>query len=366
MNTSPWVLACLFILPQLVASIPTPAPQEQLTPSNEIQESAGIEGGDKCAEASTGDYDHHMHVASIFIIMALSFVGTMLPLAAKRMSFFKINDMIFQYLKLFGAGVILATAFVHMYTPAVENLTNPCLPEPFQSYPAWASAIALMGVMFTHCIQVLAGIAIRKSVNSHIQSAGGDSTGSGSTPPAVTGDALTSANDINSGDGGSHDSSELTVAHHHHHHHHDHDRKSHDNHTHSVIAVAEKHATTYILEAGIASHSIIIGITLGASRSEFPSLLIALLFHQFFEGLALSSVVLEADFKRHLTSILMVTFYTLTTPLGIAIGIALHDTYAADNSATMTLILLGVLDAVSAGILMYDALVNMVVPHFGG
>lgn len=47
----------------------------------------------------------------------------------------------------------------------------------------------------------------------------------------------------------------------------------------------QKRISTYILEAGVAAHSVIIGVTLGVSSgSEFIGLLIALLFHQFFEG----------------------------------------------------------------------------------
>ena len=81
-----------------------------------------------------------------------------------------------------------------------------------------------------------------------------------------------------------------------------------------------------LLEIGIAAHSIIIGIALGIeSGSEFTTLLVALSFHQFFEGLALSTVVAEAKFKRPFAAIFTVIFYSLTTPLGIAIGIAIRQ-----------------------------------------
>lgn len=79
----------------------------------------------------------------------------------------------------------------------------------------------------------------------------------------------------------------------HHHHHHDHNQHL-DQHAvlfHSHLlglelpSDAQKRISTYILEAGVAAHSVIIGVTLGVSSgSEFIGLLIALLFHQFFEG----------------------------------------------------------------------------------
>ena len=45
----------------------------------------------------------------------------------------------------------------------------------------------------------------------------------------------------------------------------------------------------------------------------------------------------------------------------MAIGIAVHSSYR--NESDMTLITTGVLDSISAGILIYDALVNIVTPH---
>jgi zinc transporter 1/2/3 len=81
--------------------------------------------------------------------------------------------------------------------------------------------------------------------------------------------------------------------HHHHYHHHDHSQHLDQNavllHSHllglALPSDAQKRISTYILEAGVAAHSVIIGVTLGvATGSEFTGLLVALLFHQFFEG----------------------------------------------------------------------------------
>ncbi|KAJ3005672.1 high-affinity Zn(2+) transporter zrt1, partial [Thoreauomyces humboldtii] len=100
---------------------------------------------------------------------------------------------------------------------------------------------------------------------------------------------------------------------------------AHDAHVHSlVLADAEKTMTTYVLELGIASHSIIIGLTLGAARDEFRTLFIALCFHQFFEGLALSTVVMDAELSKRAVAIGMVIFYSFTTPIGIALGIGIN------------------------------------------
>ena len=54
---------------------------------------------------------------------------------------------------------------------------------------------------------------------------------------------------------------------------------------------------TQVLESGIAFHSVLIGIALGVSDSPctIRPLLAALTFHQFFEGVALGSCLLQAS-----------------------------------------------------------------------
>ncbi|CAG8539494.1 4206_t:CDS:2 [Acaulospora colombiana] len=108
----------------------------------------------------------------------------------------------------------------------------------------------------------------------------------------------------------------------------------------------------------------IIGIALAVSTgSTFTSLLIALTFHQLFEGLGLGSRIAELGYKEgSIKPWLMSLAYGTTTPLGIAIGIGVRQTYS-EGSAT-ALITEGVLDSVSAGILLYAALVELIANDF--
>ncbi|TPX72870.1 hypothetical protein SpCBS45565_g00066 [Spizellomyces sp. 'palustris'] len=317
---------------------------------------------DLCAAEVEGEYNMPLHIAAIFIIMALSFRGTMLPILGRRTAKEKVGKLLsvvagnadyehhlshrlqfgklpFQCLKLFGAGVILSTAFIHMLMPAQMQLTDTCLPAHFQLYSAWAGAIALLGAFFAHFMQYSA-----IQILHH-----GKHKTSDTPTTACAKDVRTRT--LEEGQ------PEPCIMHQYSNSHAD------DAHVHSLIlADAEKTVMTYVLELGIASHSVIIGVTLGAAREEFKGLFIALCFHQFFEGLALSIVVMDADLKKKLIAIGMVLFYSLTTPVGIIIGIALNHTY--HENATQALISTGVLDALSAGILLYDGLVNIVVPHF--
>ncbi|KAL5037705.1 hypothetical protein RTP6_005098 [Batrachochytrium dendrobatidis] len=293
------------------------------------------EVADPCAALLEGYYDSHLHIAAIFIIMATSFIGTLLPILGKKLiqskaSFATYSGRTFIVtLKLFGAGVILATALVHMFIPATQALTNPCLPQTFTGYPAFSAVFAIGGIFLTHLIQVFAGHAIKSRQKEASMSL--DKT------------AITAAGQVTT------PSSDLT---------------HHEGHTHggALMHAQEMQLMVYLLELGIASHSIIIGITLGIVTDEFKTLLIALCFHQFFEGLALSAIVIEADFKKMTMAVCMVIFYTLTTPIGIVIGVSIREFYNANG--TQTLISTGALDAISSGILLYDALVNVIFPHF--
>lgn len=97
-------------------------------------------------------------------------------------------------------------------------------------------------------------------------------------------------------------------------------------------------------------------ISLGIARDEFLALCIALCFHQFFEGLGLGHVLYDASGKKKkILAIGSAIFYTLTTPAGVAIGIGMAS--VAENTASI--LAQGILDSISAGILIYSSLVSL-------
>ncbi len=87
------------------------------------------------------------------------------------------------------------------------------------------------------------------------------------------------------------------------------------------------------------------------------TLLIALIFHQALEGLALGSTIAVAQFSN-LKAFTMLFAYSITAPLGVAIGIGLSAAY--DPESTSALAAQGVLNGVSAGMLLYIALIELI------
>jgi zinc transporter 1/2/3 len=115
------------------------------------------------------------------------------------------------------------------------------------------------------------------------------------------------------------------------------------------------------MEAGILFHSILIGLTLVvAGDSFYKTLLVVIIFHQFFEGLAHGTRIAllpkeTVSFWR--TKFPMALAFALITPLGMAIGVGvMHQWNGNDRS---TIIAIGTLDAVSAGILVRVGVVDM-------
>ncbi|CAN1282117.1 Probable zinc transporter 10 [Linum perenne] len=120
-----------------------------------------------------------------------------------------------------------------------------------------------------------------------------------------------------------------------------------------------------VLELGIVVHSVVIGLSLGASNNTctIKGLVAALCFHQMFEGMGLGGCILQAEYTL-VKKAIMAFFFATTTPFGILVGIGMSKTYK-ENSPT-ALITVGLLNASSAGLLIYMALVDLLAVEFMG
>jgi zinc transporter 1/2/3 len=120
----------------------------------------------------------------------------------------------------------------------------------------------------------------------------------------------------------------------------------------------------FILEFGVIFHSIFIGLTLAVAGEEFNVLYIVLVFHQTFEGLGLGSRLATAQWpkKKAWMPWVLGAAYGVTTPIAIAIGLGVRTTFAPGSQRTQ--IVNGVFDAISADILIYTGLVELMAHEF--
>lgn len=116
-----------------------------------------------------------------------------------------------------------------------------------------------------------------------------------------------------------------------------------------------------VLEIGIVFHSVIIGVTMGMSQDvcAIRPLVVALSFHQVFEGMGLGGCIAQAGFGMATVGYMCIMF-SVTTPLGILLGMLVFHMTGYDDSNPNALIMEGILGSLSAGILIYMALVDLV------
>ena len=116
-------------------------------------------------------------------------------------------------------------------------------------------------------------------------------------------------------------------------------------------------------ECGIIFHSIFIGITLGITSDPdtAKALAVALCFHQACEGMALGATFVKAEYSLLKYAILGIVF-VLVTPIGVAIGIGVGSAYQSES--VLALGFEGAFDSLSAGILIYNAIADLILPTF--
>lgn len=267
-------------------------------------------------------------LAAIFSIFFASTIGVCIPMLGRVFPILGPDRDLFFVMKAFAAGVILATGFIHVLPDAFENLKSPCLNEhPWGDFP-FTGFVAMLAAIGTLMVDAHATAHFMRLHKSQPENKG-----------VVVGGEEAAVVPIHS-----HGGVETSV--------------------HRVdTELLRSRVISQVLELGIIVHSIIIGIALGASETPktIKPLVVALSFHQFFEGIGLGGCIIQAKFKARAV-IIMTLFFSLTTSAGIAIGIAISKGYE-ENSPT-ALIVQGLFDSASAGILIYMALVDFLAADF--
>ena len=239
-------------------------------------------------------YDVNLQVAGVFIIMAASVLGMGLSYAFGSDAQAPSNGLLYlslQMLKGCGVGVIISTALIHLIGEAYEPFEDAGMSE---IYEQWPMVFAMVG-MFLMAILEFVHHRLEFRSRHHVASAAEVEHPDATLPAEVTLNPL-------QGDGAHHESEKEVV----------------------TKSVASKQRSAVLVELSILIHSVLIGFDLGLqTKSQWVPLVIAITFHQFFEGFAVGQIVLDAQFTFW-KKFAMTAFYSLTTSVGIAIGIATY------------------------------------------
>lgn len=122
--------------------------------------------------------------------------------------------------------------------------------------------------------------------------------------------------------------------------------------------------TAYTMELGCIFHSVVIGVGVGVivnDRQLVTTLIVALVIHQGLEALALGTVLARTSFGV-VKKAVMLLLYSMTTPIGIAVGIAISSSY--DPESTTSRAVQGSLNGVSGGMLLYIGMYQLVAEEF--
>lgn len=343
--------------------------------------------------ATQNEYDGRLgvRISALFIILVVSSAATFFPVLAARSTRFRIPLYVYLFARYFGAGVIIATAFIHLLDPAYREIgpqTCVGMTGNWASY-AWPPAIMLTCVMLIFLMDFGAEryVEVKYDYSTELDVEGIVTAAGNKLSQATTktfSDVHNHANhmhlhagdqneitrcttyldldtdtdtkeNMRKGSSSSKDQEETDV-------------ERAPTHLSSSLEIERSFRTQIaaflILEFGVIVHSIIIGLNLGTAGSEFSTLYPVLVFHQSFEGLGLGARMSSIPFPKRLEWMqwALCAGYGLATPIAIAIGLGLRTTY---NSGSFTAnVISGVLDSISAGILIYTGLVELLARDF--
>ncbi|KAH7241484.1 Zinc/iron permease [Fusarium tricinctum] len=381
----------------------------------------------QCGSQGAGaaeEYPLGTHVGGLFAVLAVSCLGAGFPVAAKKIKWLKMPPKVFFACKHFGTGVLVATAFVHLLPTAFGSLTNPCLPPLFTDiYPAMPGVIMMTAMLALFMVELylnaktgghshggptgttitvnpppprpqrpfpetanfkqhnrsdsdatvyeddvdyekaMARELYEKENQPHAYSQDYDSN---STMPAwfvvfyeqyirqrsEMMDMIQKTQYASQAAIDSKPSVEVTESYF-------------DEENQAVDPAVYKKMATHItlLEGGILFHSVFVGMTIAMTTDGLIVLLTAIMFHQMFEGLGLGSRIAAVPYpKGSIRPWILVFAFGCTAPIGQAIGIASRNSY--DPEGELGLILVGVFNSISSGLLIYAALVNLMVEDF--
>ncbi|ODV63061.1 Low-affinity zinc transporter of the plasma membrane [Ascoidea rubescens DSM 1968] len=305
--------------------------------------------GDECATTNDYNGEHwNARISTVPVLLVTSLFGAVFPVmsANTKHSWIKMPDWCFFYCKYFGSGVILATTFIHLLDPGIACLADECLGGVWNEYPM-GLAVSLISLCIIFLVEILIYYFLKahnKALNEFEHDA--EASSDYKTDAIQKIDSKTSLEKQLGKMGHNHggEVGATTV-----------DEKT---------LYSGQLVTIFVLEFGIIFHSVFVGLSLTTSGDEFTTLYVVIVFHQFFEGLGLGARIACTKWpeNRKLTPYLLAVAYGLTTPISASIGLGVRKSYVPGSRTA--LIVTGMCDSMSAGVLLYSSLVELMAQEF--
>ena len=258
------------------------------------------------------DYSLALRISSVFILFFASLAGIIIPSLLSGGSSSQTNEShrkmcesdAFRITRTFAAGIMLAVGVIHLLADGVAKLAAVSL-----EYPPLGYTLATVGALLVLAFEQVAVMLI-----GSVKEDGDSAKSIAVTEKNVEADFGTGPVDIEVLETLGHESTSTS------------------DHNHAIKMIAATDSLNvivkaYMMEISIAIHSVIIGIALGGlvGKDEITTLIgfiIAICFHQFFEGVGLGTVIESARLQLGTTKIIIfILLFALTVPAGIVIGI---------------------------------------------
>ncbi|TPP49996.1 ZIP Zinc transporter family protein [Leishmania donovani] len=337
----------------------------------------------------TGAYSLGLHVGALFLILFVSLLGTAIPILGKCIPSLVRYPYVFSVAKSAATGVLLSVSTIHLIFEGAEAFSEDCIPAVLKSYGPLYFLLALIAVLLMQALDMqLADIAerwMKAKLKREAEAAKAESKGDGEccglSPDVDAGvtsglapadGPLTDERKSTSLKSGAQTtvpvaalddcevplvalSPEHPVQHHHC------DEPAAHGHQHlSVAPPRDMGSFRYVISAvcmefGVTLHSVFVGLDVGLKKdSELKPLLVALVFHQLFEGMAVGSRLVDAKFSATLDVVLALVF-SLSAPAGMAAAAIAVSVSPSAMSGSGFATVVAVLDTLCGGILLYLA-----------
>lgn len=304
--------------------------------------------------------EESLKILSVFVVLICSFVGISIPLYLVRVDNVRVKYA-FDMLRCISIGLILGVAILHMLPEASEMLeeaqagaeehghdehdhgSNETAIEAEEeghgghshAYP-YAFLFASLGILL---------MLFLEQVAAHL---------SETTPKADPNKVEMSSTRQDNLEAQAHEG---------------HQHAADDLHSHHAASLGvsgkskEERMKAYVIEISISIHSILIGVGLGVlgDYADIEILLIALCFHQLFEGIALGGAIAHANQNKWVLAA-VVFFFSFSCPVGIAIGAGIANTFDPEEPGGLWTT--GVLYSVACGTLLYIGLYDLMAQSF--